>query len=124
MDRTIERWLDATPEQIATQMYDVDKGIHMVMTDGMKWMRLEDAIVQVADGFMDAVLDDAPDPIKQFFLSWLSMADTALQEKQKAAAAAQAAAAGGPAQGPQMSQAGPELAPGAPGMQPMPGMAA
>ena len=124
MDRTIERWLDATPEQMATGMYDTERRIPMVLTDGLRWMRLEDAIVQVADGYFDAVLDDAPDGVKHFFLTWLSIADQALQQKQQAAAAAQQAAAGGPAAAPAMSQAGPEIRPGAPGAPLTPGLAA
>jgi len=87
LDRVIERWLDADDDQLISGMFDPIKAIPLVPPP-LKWMRLEDAIVQVADAYMEAELDDAPDEIKQLFLDWLPMAEQALQQKQQAAAAA------------------------------------
>jgi hypothetical protein len=90
VEHMIEAWLDATPDQIATGLNENGAPL---MPAPIKWMKLEDAIVQVADQYMEALLKDAPPDIQRLFLDWLSMADQALSQKQAAAAALQAGGA-------------------------------
>ena len=124
IDRMMERWLDATDDQLKSGMYDADRQIPLIQTDGLKFMRLEDAIVQVADGYFEAVLDEAPDAIKILFLDWLAIADENLRDKQAAAALAQQQVQQGVPQEPTMTQAGPvQEGTIQPGMGPPPGAA-
>jgi len=84
----IDRWLDATDEQLASGMYNEDKQIRLVIPP-LRWLNMPDAILQVAQGYMRAEIDEAPDEIRQLFLDWLEMAEGVLesQEAKKAAAA-------------------------------------
>ena len=115
IDVYIDRWLDATDEQLESGWYDIDKRIRLVAPP-LKWLMMPDAIMQVAQGYMRAEIDGAPDNIRDLFLEWLAMADSELesQEARKRAAAEafqSAAQQGGQAGVAQsiMQQAGPSL---------------
>jgi len=86
VEQWTERWLDATPEQIESGLFA--EGDPLV-PQPIRWMDLEDAIVQVADGYMQATLDGAPEENRMLFLTWLETADAALVEKQRRLAEAQ-----------------------------------
>jgi hypothetical protein len=115
IDIYIDRWLDATDEQLESGWYSEEKGIRLVPPP-LKWLLMPDAIMQVAQGYMRAEIDEAPDNIRDLFLQWLAMADAELesQEARKRAAAQafqSAAMQGGQAGVAQsiMQQAGPSL---------------
>lgn len=95
IDQYIERWLDATPEQI--QANTADDG-QPLFTPPISLMNLEPAILQVLDGYLQAELDGAPDYVKELFLRWIEYADSELQKRaaKKAALAPQAPAPMGP----------------------------
>ena len=78
----IENWLDATDEQLAEPngWFDKDKGIKLVPPP-IKWLNLQDAIYQVALGYLQAELDGVPDANRRLFLSWLEMADSMVQQQ-------------------------------------------
>lgn len=99
VDRMIERWLDATPEELASGKL-TETGQPLIPAP-IRWMKLEDAIAQVADGYLAAELDDAPDAVKNLFLVWLEQADMALQQKNAELQALQAAAQAQQAPAPQ-----------------------
>jgi hypothetical protein len=84
----IDRWLDATDEQLKSGMYNEEKQIRLVIPP-LRWLNMPDAILQAAQGYMRAEIDEAPDEIRQLFLDWLEMAEGLLesQEAKKAAAA-------------------------------------
>lgn len=78
IDRYIERWLDATDEEIETNVADDGQPLFV---PPIRFMRLEDALVQVADAYLQAELDGAPDTIKELFLRWIELADGEIQKK-------------------------------------------
>lgn len=79
IDRYIERWLDATDEEIETNVAEDGQPL---FSPPIRFMRLEDALVQVADAYLQAELDGAPDTIKELFLRWIELADEEIQKKQ------------------------------------------
>jgi hypothetical protein len=113
IEQYIEGWLDADEHVLASKDLAT-----VTREDGsplfrppVRWMRLEDALLQVVDGYLQAELDNAPDSIKELFLRWIEMADTEIQKRQARLAALKAppmAPPGGP----------PAMAP--PGAMPMP----
>lgn len=78
VESQIEDWLDAT------------KGSGYVFHAPIKFMVLEDALLQVVEAYFDAMLEGAPDFNLSFFLQWMEFCDRELQQR---AAAAQALAA-------------------------------
>jgi hypothetical protein len=113
IDKYIEAWKDATPA-IEDKAIENGKPIYRAP---IKWMNLEEAIVQVGRAYLDAEMDDAPDYNLDFFTRYMGDCDALIQAKAKQAADMQAAAAGkGPA-----PMAGGAPAPGpAPGTGPAP----
>lgn len=105
IDCYIDRWLDATDEQIASGQFDAEKRIALVPPP-LRWLNMPEAILQVAQAYMKSEIDGAPDQIRQLFIQWLDLAEAELESQQarKAAAArAQqqalgATSAAGPAQ--------------------------
>lgn len=80
VEQYMDNWLDATDEQMASNYIDEDRGIQLVPPP-IKYLKLDDAILQVALGYMQAELDGAPDANRKLFLNWLEMADTMLQQQ-------------------------------------------
>jgi hypothetical protein len=80
----IERWLDATDEQLSDPngWYDVNNGIKLVPPP-IKWLNLPDAIMQVALAYLEAELDGCPDANRRLFLDWLEMADSLVDQQQQ-----------------------------------------
>lgn len=78
----IEHWLDATDEQMASGMWDEEKQIKLIPPP-IKWLQLNDAVLQVALAYLEAELNGAPDANRQLFLDWLEMADAELQQQQQ-----------------------------------------
>lgn len=97
----IENWLDASPEEIAANKTSDGQDL---FRPPIRWMRLEDALIQVADAYLQAELDDAPDDVKDLFLRWIELADREIQAKQARMAALQQPP---PAPGPAMPPGGP-----------------
>jgi hypothetical protein len=83
----IEQWLDATPEELASGKTSDGQDL---FRPPIRWMRLEAALMQVADAYLQAELDNAPDEIKDLFLRWIELADAEIQKKQARLAALQA----------------------------------
>lgn len=83
LDKYIEKWLDAMPgeEPIAAPI-------------ALKWLNLEEAIIQVGRAVMRAELDEAPDLNLKYFIDFLGLCDKELK-KRAAAQAELAGAAGG-----------------------------
>lgn len=79
IDQYVEQWLDATPEEIASNT--TEDGAQLFKPP-IRWMRLEDALLQVADAYLQAELDGAPDENKDLFLRWVEMADAEIQKRQ------------------------------------------
>lgn len=106
IDCYIERWLDATDEQLQSGMFDEDKQIALVPPP-LRWLNMPEAILQVAQAYMKSEIDGAPDNIRQLFIQWLDLAENELQSqdarKQAAARAQQQALS-------QTNQAGPAQA--------------
>lgn len=106
IDCYIERWLDATDEQLQSGMFDEDKQISLVPPP-LRWLNMPEAILQVAQAYMKSEIDGAPDNIRQLFIQWLDLAENELQSqdarKQAAARAQQQALS-------QTNQAGPAQA--------------
>ena len=96
IEQYIERWLDATPEELASGLCDDGQPL---FTPPIRWMRLEDALTQVADAYLQAELDGAPDEIKDLFLRWVELADSEIVKKQARLAQLQAPPAPPPAMG-------------------------
>ena len=97
--RYIEEWLDATPETIESGKFRYRGPIPIGMNH-------EDAIMQVAQEYLAAQLDEAPEANLDFFLRFIQQADEHIQSKAKKMAELQAMAAGNapappPATGPQ-----------------------
>lgn len=113
----IDDWLDATPEaeQDGTFRYRAP----------IPWMpSLADALVQVAQAYLEAEMEDAPEWNKDFFLRFMQELDLEIQKKDARAAAN---AAGQP-MAPEAQSVGPTAQPGMsaaappPGQPPPPGM--
>jgi hypothetical protein len=76
----IDQWLDATPEaeQDGTFRY----------RPPIPWMpSLPDALVQVAQAYLEAEMDEVPDYNKDFFLRFMQELDLEIQKKEQRAAA-------------------------------------
>lgn len=110
IERYIEQWLDATKETEESGEFEYDPPI--------KWMNLEEAIVQVGRAYMQAKLDGAPDFNQRFFLLYLGSLDEEISKREKAKADLAAASLGKPVVAP--GAGGPVAAPSAPGL-PAPG---
>lgn len=108
IERYIEQWLDATPEQIDSGHLEDGR---MLVPPPIPWMKLEDALLQVVDAYMQAELDCAPDAIMDLFLRWISACNTEITKRQQRLAAMQA---------PPPGLGMPPGAPGAPAMPPPP----
>ena len=80
IDDYIEGWLDATPDEIASG-YFADG--HPVFTPPIRWLpRLEDALLQVADAYLQATLDRAPEENLELFTRFMEMLDQLIEQKQ------------------------------------------
>jgi hypothetical protein len=122
IERYIDDWLDATPQKQQDGSFRFKAPI--------PWMpSLEDAMVQVAEAYLDAQLDGIPTFNEQFFLTFMQQLDNEITKKGLRAAqiaqgidpGSQDAVAPAPG-GPAMPGAGaPPMPPGAPpGPMPMP----
>lgn len=78
IDRYIEAWLDATPEEIESNQ--TTEG-HALWVPPITFMGHEDALIQVANAYMKAVLDGAPDANTELFLRYMEALDRQLTEK-------------------------------------------
>lgn len=107
----IDQWLDATPEaeQEGTFRY----------RPPIPWMpSLPDALVQVAQAYLEAEMDEVPDFNKDFFLRFMQEVDLEIQKKEARAAAN---AAGKPmAPAPNGQDMGADAMPIPPAAPPMP----
>jgi hypothetical protein len=99
----IEQWLDASPDELATGKTQDGQDLFKAP---IRWMKLEDALTQVADAYLQAELDSAPDEIKDLFLRWIELADSEIQKKQARLAQLQA-----PPQAPPAPMGAPSMAP-------------
>ncbi len=90
MEKYIERWLDA--EMPAKGQKAQPKKVYTVPVS-MKWMNLEEAIVQVGKAAMQAELDECPDYNMKFFLDFLKLCDKEVQKRAAAQQQVQAAMA-------------------------------
>jgi hypothetical protein len=106
----IEAWLDATPEN--------DKQ-PLKSPVSLKWMNLEEAILQVGKAAMGAELDECPDYNLRYFLDFLALCDREIQKRAASQAQLQAAA-GGSAPALQSVGGGGGAAPPPPGAMPPP----
>lgn len=106
IDRYIESWLDATPDKLESGEFK--------FRGPFPYLNLPGAMLQVAEAYVDAQMDEAPDFNTDFFLRYIEQADEIVQERAAAAAETQAMAAAPPA-----DMAGLAPAPPAPPM-PMP----
>ncbi len=83
----VESWLDYTPEKEASGEFRYEAPI--------PWMpSLPDALVQVAQAFLDASMNRIPEANKEFFLRYMQELDQQIEAKAQRAAALQATAAG------------------------------
>jgi hypothetical protein len=85
LQKYIERWLDSMPD-------DEKKAITAPVA--LKWMNLEEAIIQVGRAAMQAELDEAPDWNMRYFIDFLSLCDTEMAKRDAAKAKLAAAASG------------------------------
>ena len=112
MESYIDQWLDATPEaeQEGTFRY----------RPPIPWMpSLADALVQVAQAYLEAEMDDVPDFNKDFFLRFMQEVDLEIQKKEARAAANANGTPQAPAlNGPPMAPPGAPMPPGPPGPPP------
>jgi hypothetical protein len=76
----IENWLDATPEQFESG--ELRPGVPLFRPP-IRWMRLEDALLQVAEAYMQAQMDEAPDEAQDLMLRWIEMADSEIQKREQ-----------------------------------------
>ncbi len=95
VESQIEAWLDATPAAEDSGAFTFHPPI--------KFMVLEDALLQVVEAYFSALVDGAPDYNLSFFLQWMEFCDKELQER---AARAQALAAPPPLAPPPATMAG------------------
>ncbi len=80
IDSYIDEWLDATPESMESGEFRYRAPI--------PWMpSLPDALTQVAQAYLEAEMDRAPDFNKQFFLRFMEELDIQIQKKEARAAA-------------------------------------
>jgi hypothetical protein len=103
----IDQWLDATPEaeQAGTFRY----------RPPIPWMpSLPDALVQVAQAYLEAEMDDVPDFNKDFFLRFMQEVDLEIQKKEARAAANAAGAPMAPAPNGPPPVGAPMMPPGPP----------
>jgi hypothetical protein len=89
IDRYIERWLDATPEDAERikdngGYWNEERGIPMVPTPDM-WMDVGSASVQVALAYMDAQMESAPDYVLQYMRTFLANCDLVAKKLAEAA---------------------------------------
>jgi hypothetical protein len=82
IERYIESWLDATPER-------QDSG-EFKFRGPFPYLNLPAAMLQVAEAYVEAQLDEADDFNLDFFLRWLEQADTIVAERAAASGAATA----------------------------------
>jgi hypothetical protein len=76
----IDQWLDATPE--------AEQGGTFRYRPPIPWMpSLPDGLVQVAQAYLEAEMDDVPDFNKDFFLRFMQELDLEIQKKEARAAA-------------------------------------
>jgi len=118
VEQYIEEWLDATPD-------DQESG-RFTFKAPIPWMpSLEDAMVQVAEAYLDAQLNNVPEFNSQFFLDYMEGLDREITAKAlKASQVAQGidpatapmAPPPMPAQPPGMPPGPPNAPPGGPGM--------
>jgi hypothetical protein len=80
IEQYIDNWLDATDEQMASNMLDEKRG-QMLVPPPIKYLNLADGILQVALAYLQAELDGVPDANRKLFLNWLEMADSELQKQ-------------------------------------------
>ena len=74
IERYIDQWMDATPETQASGAFKYKPPI--------PWMpSLEDAMVQVAEAYLDAQLDGIPAFNEQFFLTFMTQLDDEMTKK-------------------------------------------
>ena len=92
IERYIESWLDATP---ATQESGEFK-----FRSPFPYLNLPAAMLQVAEAYVEAELDEADDFNKDFFLRWLEQADELVADRAAKQAALQQGAASPPSVGP------------------------
>ena len=115
----IERWLDATDDQIQSSWYD-EENLIPLLPQPLKFLDLPSALRQVCEAYMQAEADGAPDQIRQLFLQWMRMADAEIQAQENRAAELQGATRGnGDAIG-ALRQAQQQIPPGAPAEAPAP----
>jgi hypothetical protein len=94
IDKLIAQWLDANDEQIESGFVDYDKDepeLPLVPVP-IKFMNLPDAIVQVAQAYLGAEIDNAPDKIKKLFRLYLENLDAVLTAEEQKRAELQAQA--------------------------------
>lgn len=77
VEMQIEAWLDAY------------EGDDYIFHPPIKFMVLEDALLQVVEAYFGALVDGAPDYNLGFFLQWMESCDRELQERAQQAAAVQ-----------------------------------
>ncbi len=92
LEKYIERWLDA--EQPVKGKKTQPKKPYTVPVS-LKWMNLEEAIIQVGRAAMQAELDECPDYNMKFFLDFLKLADKEIQKRAEAQSQLAGAAGGG-----------------------------
>ncbi len=74
VERYIEEWLDVTPDDVESGKFRFQAPI--------PWMpSLEDAMVQVAEAYLDATLQSAPDFNLEFFLTYMKQLDDEMTAK-------------------------------------------
>lgn len=114
IDRYVEDWLEATPEDEESGKFRYRPPI--------KWMQLPEAIVQVGRAYLAADLDNAPEYNLDFFLKWMGDADAKIQqiEAQRKAMEDAAKAQMQQQQMQQQQQAAPTPGAGPPQPQPRP----
>lgn len=79
VDGYIEQWLDATEEEIASNTTSDGREL---FSPPISWMpRLENALLQVADAYIQARFDGAPDENCRLFLRWIEMADAEIVKR-------------------------------------------
>lgn len=73
IDRYIESWLDATPESLADGSFK--------FRSPFPYLNMPAAMLQVAEAYVEAQLDEAPDFNLDFFLRWLQQCDEIVAER-------------------------------------------
>lgn len=114
IEQYCEGWLDATDEELESGKRslkirrrraaegDDEQGTKWefrevpLFTPPLRFMRLETALVQVADAYLQAEIDGAPDAIKLLFVRWIEMCSDEIDKKVARMKAAQAPPAGPP----------------------------